>query len=161
VETVWKLRVGAEAYYLQQVARGLEEYYTGAGGAPGYWTGSGVAALGLTGQVDPADLRAVLAGLAPGTGLSPNGTTLQPHPRRVPGFDITFSVPKSVSLAYEPPFAWYSRLHSTGTSRNSSTSMTTNWLPSNCTCDDENSTIGSAYLEIWSATSSNVVHDSA
>jgi hypothetical protein len=27
VEAVWKLRVGAEAYYLQQVARGLEEYY--------------------------------------------------------------------------------------------------------------------------------------
>jgi conjugative relaxase-like TrwC/TraI family protein len=100
VEAVWKLRVGAEAYYLQQVARGLEEYYTGAGEAPGYWTGGGVAALGLTGEVDPVDLRAVLAGLAPGTGLSPNGTPLQPHPRRVPGFDLTFSVPKSVSVAY-------------------------------------------------------------
>ena len=42
----------------------------------------------------PADLRAVLAGLAPGTGLTPNGTTLQPHPRRVPGFDLTFAVPE-------------------------------------------------------------------
>ena len=100
MEAVWKLRVGAEAYYLQQVARGLEEYYTGAGEAPGYWTGGGVAALGLTGEVDRRDLRAVLAGLAPGTGLSPNGTTLRPHPRRVPGFDLTFSVPKSVSVAY-------------------------------------------------------------
>ncbi|HEX4980296.1 MAG TPA: MobF family relaxase, partial [Ilumatobacteraceae bacterium] len=100
MEAVWKLRVGAEAYYLAQVARGLEEYYTGAGEAPGYWTGGGVASLGLPGEVDPADLRAVLAGLAPGTGLSPNGATLRPHPRRVPGFDITFSVPKSVSLAY-------------------------------------------------------------
>ena len=80
MEAVWKLRVGAEAYYLQQVARGLEEYYTGAGEAPGYWTGGGVAALGLTGEVDSTDLRAVLAGLAPGTALSPNGTTLRPHP---------------------------------------------------------------------------------
>ena len=93
VEAVWKLRVGAEAYYEQQVARGLEEYYTGAGEAPGYWTGGGVATLGLTGEVDPTDLRTVLAGLAPGTGLSPNGTTLRPHPRWVPGFDITFSAP--------------------------------------------------------------------
>jgi conjugative relaxase-like TrwC/TraI family protein len=100
VEAVWKLRVGAEAYYLSQVASGLDEYYTGAGEAPGVWVGSGVECLGLVGEVEPADLRAVLAGLAPGTGLTPDGTTLRAHPRRVPGFDLTFSVPKSVSVAY-------------------------------------------------------------
>lgn len=100
MEAVWKLRVGAEAYYLSQVASGLDEYYTGAGEAPGVWVGNGVESLGLTGEVEPADLRAVLAGLAPGTGLTPNGTTLRAHPRRVPGFDLTFSVPKSVSVAY-------------------------------------------------------------
>ncbi len=100
MEAVWKLRVGAEAYYLSQVASGLDEYYTGAGEAPGVWVGSGVESLGLVGEVEPADLRAVLAGLAPGTGLTPNGTTLRAHPRRVPGFDLTFSVPKSVSVAY-------------------------------------------------------------
>jgi conjugative relaxase-like TrwC/TraI family protein len=100
VEAVWKLRVGAEAYYLSQVASGLDEYYTGAGDAPGVWVGNGVESLGLVGEVEPADLRAVLAGLAPGTGLTPNGTTLRAHPRRVPGFDLTFSVPKSVSIAY-------------------------------------------------------------
>jgi conjugative relaxase-like TrwC/TraI family protein len=97
---VWKLRVGAEAYYLSQVASGLEEYYTGGGEAPGVWVGSGVEALGVVGEVEPADLRAVLAGLAPGTGLTPNGTALRAHPRRVPGFDLTFAVPKSVSVAY-------------------------------------------------------------
>jgi len=100
VEAVWKLRVGAEAYYLSQVASGLDEYYTGAGEAPGVWVGSGVESLGLVGEVEPTDLRAVLAGLAPGTGLTPNGATLHAHPRRVPGFDLTFSVPKSVSVAY-------------------------------------------------------------
>jgi conjugative relaxase-like TrwC/TraI family protein len=100
VEAVWKLRVGAEVYYLSQVASGLDEYYTGAGEAPGVWVGSGVESLGLVGEVEPTDLRAVLAGLAPGTGLTPNGTTLRAHPRRVPGFDLTFSVPKSVSVAY-------------------------------------------------------------
>ncbi len=100
MEAVWKLRVGAEAYYLSQVASGLDEYYTGAGEAPGVWVGNGGDSLGLVGEVEPADLRAVLAGLAPGTGLTPNGTTLRAHPRRVPGFDLTFSVPKSVSVAY-------------------------------------------------------------
>jgi conjugative relaxase-like TrwC/TraI family protein len=100
VQTVWKLRVGAEAYYLSQVASGLDEYYTGAGEAPGVWVGGGLGSLGLVGEVEPADLRAVLAGLAPGTGITPNGTTLRSHPRRVPGFDLTFAVPKSVSVAY-------------------------------------------------------------
>ncbi len=51
------------------------------------------------GEVEPTDARAVLAGLAPGTGLTPNGTTPRAHPRRVPGFDLAFSVPKSVSVA--------------------------------------------------------------
>ncbi len=100
MQTVWKLRVGAEAYYLSQVASGLDEYYTGAGEARGVWVGGGIGSLGLTGEVDPSDLRAVLARLSPGTGLTPNGATLRSHPRRVPGFDLTFAVPKSVSVAY-------------------------------------------------------------
>ena len=43
----------------------------------------------------------MLAGLAPGTGgLTPNGETLRTHVRRVPGFDLTFKAPKSVSVLY-------------------------------------------------------------
>ena len=98
--SLWKLRVGAEAYYLAQIASGLDEYYTGAGEAPGRWVGSGSALLDLDGAVDGDDLRAALAGLAPGTGLTPNGTQLVSHPRRVPGFDLTFAVPKSVSVLW-------------------------------------------------------------
>ncbi len=100
VLSLWKLRVGAEAYYLAQVARGLDDYYTGQGEVPGVWIGNASLALGLTGEVDPEDLRAVLAGLAPGIGLTPNGHQLRTHRRRVPGFDLTFSVPKSVSVVY-------------------------------------------------------------
>lgn len=100
VMALWKLRVGVEAYYLSQVASGLDEYYTGAAAAIGNWMGGGVAGLALAGEVAPADLRAVLEGLAPNTGLTPNGTTLATHPRRVPGFDLTFSVPKSVSVVF-------------------------------------------------------------
>ena len=33
--SLWKLRVGVESYYLAQIASGLDEYYTGAGEAPG------------------------------------------------------------------------------------------------------------------------------
>lgn len=98
--SLWKLRVGVEAYYLAQVASGLDEYYTGAGEATGRWTGASSAGLGLFGDVVPDDLRAVLAGLAPRTALTPNGDRLTTRPRRVPGFDLTFSVPKSVSVVY-------------------------------------------------------------
>src|SRR6266540_6430276 len=98
--SLWKLRVGVESYYLAQIASGLDEYYTGAGEAPGRWTGSGAPLLDLDGQVAGDDLRAVLAGLAPNTGLTPNGIQLTTHPRRVPGFDLTFAVPKSVSTVY-------------------------------------------------------------
>ncbi|MDJ0769259.1 MAG: MobF family relaxase, partial [Ilumatobacter sp.] len=98
--SIWKLRVGAESYYLEQVARGLDDYYTGAGESAGEWLGIGTATLGLAGAVAADDLHAVLAGLAPGTGLSPNGQQLRTWKGRVPGFDMTFSAPKSVSVVY-------------------------------------------------------------
>lgn len=99
--SVAKLRVGQEAYQLSGVAQSLDDYYTGAGEATGQWVGAGAELLGLDGEVDPDDLRAVLAGIAPGTGgLTPNGETPRPHPRRVPGFDLTFKAPKSVSVLY-------------------------------------------------------------
>ncbi len=101
VLSVAKLRVGQEAYQLSGVAQSLDDYYTGAGEAAGRWVGAGAERLGLAGDVNPDDLRAVLAGIAPGSGgLSPNGETIRPHPRRVPGFDLTFKAPKSVSVLY-------------------------------------------------------------
>ena len=99
--SITKLRVGQEAYQLSGVAQSLDDYYTGAGEATGMWVGGGSVRLGLEGQVHPDDLRAVLAGLAPGRGgLTPNGQPPRPHPRRVPGFDLTFKAPKSASVLY-------------------------------------------------------------
>jgi conjugative relaxase-like TrwC/TraI family protein len=99
--TIAKLRVGQEAYQLSGVAQSLDAYYTGAGEASGMWLGGGAGRLGLEGEVDPDDLRAVLAGLGPGWGgLTPNGQHPRPHPRRVPGFDLTFKAPKSASVLY-------------------------------------------------------------
>ncbi len=99
--SITKLRVGAEAYQLSGVAQSLDAYYTGNGEAPGTWVGAGSEILGLTGEVEPDDLRAALAGIAPKSGgLSPNGKTPATHARRVPGFDLTFKIPKSVSVLY-------------------------------------------------------------
>jgi conjugative relaxase-like TrwC/TraI family protein len=99
--SIAKLRVGQEAYQLSGVAQSLDDYYTGAGEAHGVWVGGGAHRLALEGDVEPEDLRAVLAGLAPGWGgLTPNGEQPRPHPRRVPGFDLTFKAPKSASVLY-------------------------------------------------------------
>ena len=99
--SIAKLRVGQEAYQLSGVAQSLDDYYTGAGEATGRWAGIGAERLGLTGDVAADDLRAVLAGLAPGTGgLTPDGGTIRTNARRVPGFDLTFKAPKSVSVLY-------------------------------------------------------------
>ena len=87
-----KLGRGSEGYYLDAVAKGAEDYYVGRGEAPGYWAGRGAELLGLDGEVTPEGLRAILAGTAP------DGSMLGAGNRTVPGFDLTFSVPKSVSV---------------------------------------------------------------
>jgi conjugative relaxase-like TrwC/TraI family protein len=92
VLSIGKLGPGQESYYVEAVARGVEDYYAG-GEAPGQWIASSTA-LGLSGEVDADDLHAVLSGHDPST-----GTRLgQPH--RVPGFDLTFRAPKSVSVLF-------------------------------------------------------------
>ncbi len=68
----------------------------------GRWLGTAATGLGLS-LADPVvgdDLRAVLAGLQPGTGQSPNGGPPTVFKGRVPGFDLTFAAPKSVSVLY-------------------------------------------------------------
>jgi conjugative relaxase-like TrwC/TraI family protein len=94
--SVSKIGAGQEAYYLDAVAQGVEDYYLGHGEAPGRWTGSASGLLGLAGQVNAEDLRAVLEGREPRDGLR----LIQARKDRVPGFDLTFSAPKSVSVLY-------------------------------------------------------------
>ena len=64
------------------------------------WAGRGVAELGLEGPVDPDTFKAVLEGAVPdgsGRRLGKRGKDGEIHHR--PGRDLTFSAPKSVSLA--------------------------------------------------------------
>jgi conjugative relaxase-like TrwC/TraI family protein len=95
--TIAKLAVGQENYYLAKVATGIEDYYTGHGETPGVWLGHGAARIGLAGEVTGKHLRATLAGLNPIDGTRLAG---QAGHRRVPGWDLTFSAPKSVSVLY-------------------------------------------------------------
>lgn len=96
---IGKLRKGGELYYLNSVARGVEDYYLGSGEAPGYWLAGGVRELSLEGDVAPDPLRALLSGRHPDTGERlMNGKPTKRE--RVPGFDLTFRAPKSVSLLH-------------------------------------------------------------
>src|SRR2546423_11663755 len=67
VLSVGKLALSVLEYYTQQVALGVEEYYTGGKEAPGRWLGVGTVELGLElgGEVDAATLHNVLSHLDP------------------------------------------------------------------------------------------------
>ena len=83
-------------YFFEEIVLGGDDsYYTQAGEAPGSWIGRGSESLGLSGQVKQEQIANVLAGLAPGGGLKVRETEVAR-----PGFDLTFSAPKSVSLAW-------------------------------------------------------------
>ncbi len=78
----------------------VEDYYSqGREGAPSKWLGAGAAALGLHGQVRKEDQISVLMGQHPKTGEVLGQQPKQGQPRRM-GADLTFSAPKSVSVAW-------------------------------------------------------------
>jgi len=98
--TIGKLGIGQENYYLDKVAEGAEDYYSGEGEAEGRWMGDGAEELGLDGEVGPDQLKAMLTGRNPVDGAPLLGMRGVPAKGAVPGFDLTFSAPKSVSLLW-------------------------------------------------------------
>lgn len=92
---IGKIRADRLDYLLNSVAAGAEDYYSGSGEAPGYWCGSGAAALGLSGEVSAEELHRLLAGQHPST-----GATLRDTAAKIPGFDLTFRAPKSVAVLW-------------------------------------------------------------
>ena len=97
--SIGKLGKGQESYYLEKVAEGAEDYYSGEGEEAGQWLGDAAAELGLSGEVEPDQLVAMLTGMNPATG-EPLGLRAVAGGGAVPGFDLTFSAPKSVSLTW-------------------------------------------------------------
>jgi hypothetical protein len=92
VLNVGKLTGGPNAgqYYLDQIARGRDEYDHGEGQTPGPWVGASAGLLGLCGEVDGDDFLRLLGG-AGRRNARANG---------VAGFDLTFRAPKSVSVLW-------------------------------------------------------------
>jgi conjugative relaxase-like TrwC/TraI family protein len=97
--TIGKLGASPDqlAYYEQQVADGLEDYFSGRGEAPGRWLGAGSDLVSVSGRVDREAFMRAMDGRDPRT-----GERLKPeHGRtKVAAFDLTFSTPKSVSVLF-------------------------------------------------------------
>lgn len=101
--SIGKLANGQADYYLSlagarvdrsaSVSSGVEDYYTGGAEPPGRWTGDLAAELGLGGQVKAEDLKRQLE-------VQGDGLPEQLGRRTVPGYDLTFSAPKSVSVVF-------------------------------------------------------------
>jgi conjugative relaxase-like TrwC/TraI family protein len=84
---------GAAASYFTQI----DDYYRGQNQAPTAWLGSGAAALGLSGPVDAQAFTQLLEGKLPdGQILGRIGQDGEIEHK--PGWDLTFSAPKSVSV---------------------------------------------------------------
>jgi hypothetical protein len=84
--SIGKLAAGPDAgrYYVDQVARGAEDYYAAGGEAPGYWLGAGAAELGLCGEVPEAGIVRLLEAADPASG--------EPLRRPVPAGSVADSI---------------------------------------------------------------------
>jgi conjugative relaxase-like TrwC/TraI family protein len=95
--TIGKLGASVDqlAHSGQQVARGIEDYFSARGEAPGRWVGGGCGGIAVSGQVDRDGFMRAMDGCDART-----GERLRPeHGRaKVAAFDPTFSAPKSVSV---------------------------------------------------------------
>lgn len=84
---------GAKAYFDKGLSR--EDYYTEGREVAGVWHGLGARLLGLEGEVDRDRFHALCENIHPVTG---ERLTARNKSNRRVGFDISFSVPKSVSI---------------------------------------------------------------
>ena len=62
------LKAGQESYWLDQIARNREEYFSGRGESPGRFVGSAAATAGLDGIASPEQVQAMFQGVDPATG---------------------------------------------------------------------------------------------
>ena len=75
-----------------------DDYYSEGGLSPSEWQGTGAEALGLSGEVDRDQFRDLLDGRI---GEQQLGTYRDGHLEHRPGWDVTLSAPKSVSIMAE------------------------------------------------------------
>ena len=88
------MSAGQGRYYTQLAQ---EDYYLSGGEPPGQWMGKGAERMALSGEVDKEYFSQMFAG------FSPDGRPLVQNAGdedRKPGWDLTFSAPKSVSVLW-------------------------------------------------------------
>lgn len=83
------------ASYYEQLSQ--DDYYQAGSEPPGQWHGALSGSLGLVGNVSPGHLRQLFEGYDPTTGRALASNAGEKHKA---GWDLTFSSPKSVSLAW-------------------------------------------------------------
>ncbi|RUL88008.1 MobF family relaxase [Tautonia sociabilis] len=94
------LSSGRAEYYLQLANA---NYYQEGGEPPGQWYGQGAREFGLAGEVQPEHLERLCEGFHPHDGVTPlvrNAGRKEGSAPRKPGDDLTFSMPKSASIAW-------------------------------------------------------------
>ena len=89
------IQAGQGEYYLSLA--GVDDYYAAGTEPPGYWLGRGAAALGLGGELNQEHFRQLLRGLSPG---GDRKLVRNADYERRAGWDLTWSAPKSVSVAW-------------------------------------------------------------
>lgn len=89
-------KVSGSDYGGYLLTEGADQYYRME--SPGLWLGEGARALGLQGEIKENEFKCLLAGFSPDgkTSLTQNAGA----PGRQCGWDLTFNVPKSVSVAW-------------------------------------------------------------
>lgn len=95
--TISKMGGGSAGYYLDLAHA---DFLTEGGEPPGLWLGSGARALGLQGEVGRAALEQLLAGKHPATGEPLRQLQTYRNRSQQPGWDLTFSAPKGVSVLW-------------------------------------------------------------
>ena len=124
--SIGKIGVAHAAYFMSRAAAGIDlagrsgragrsgqqgSYYTGGGEKQGVWAAAGSMGVSAGAAVTPEQLTAMLSGIDPGTGnrlghkIKPGGTFtdrlgIVRNRKPVSAFDLTFSLPKSVSAAW-------------------------------------------------------------
>ncbi len=92
------MSLGGEKYYLSLA---VEDYYLEGGEPEGRWLGEGCRHLKLGGTVEPEQLKQLMRGFSPeGKALVQNAGKTSGKLERKPGWDLTFSAPKSVSVLW-------------------------------------------------------------
>lgn len=99
-----KITIGRAAYYTEVVAKGLDDYLSGAGEAPGVWAGAGATFEGVVGLVGADQMQRLVEHADPRHPVTgdPLGASyaVREGVDKVSGWDLTLSAPKSFSTLW-------------------------------------------------------------